>query len=304
MFDTLYEIKRIDAALPLESELLKKFASLAPEEYRIRDPGKHSNTTNIIIGALFQGTLIGLALANCYKLSHQVDVLFLFVQQEHRCRHLGRQLLSQLVKEAKKEGGRFFSLIYLQEDPSTPALEKVFSANQWESGHPFLVHCVFNGFTFNPPWIHHAYQFPDSFEEFPWSSLSDEERKELLLRLNNRAIPAAVSPFLDEKMLEPLNSLGLRHRGRIVGWMLTHRTGPDTIRYTSLYIESDLQFLGPGVKLLTDAILIQKKSAIKWAVFDLPLLHVSSSWMRFIKRRLIPYAQAVSLQKQATFYTR
>lgn len=304
MSDISYETKRIDTALPFESELLQKIASIAPQEFRIIDPGKHPDTTNIIIGALFQGIPVGFALANCYKHSHQVDVLFLFVQQEHRCRHLGRKLLAKVVEEAKKEGGRFFSLIYLQEDPSTPALEKVLNANQWESGHPFLVHCVFNGFIFDPPWIHHAYQFPDSFEEFPWDNLSDEERKELSLRLNNRAIPPAVSPFLDEKILEPLNSLGLRYRGRVVGWMLTHRTAPDTIRYSSLFIESDLQFLGPAIKLLIDAILIQKKSTIKWAVFDLPLLHVSSSWMRFIKRRLIPYAQAVSVQKQATFYTR
>jgi hypothetical protein len=208
-------------------------------------------------------------------------------------------LMERLQEEAKKEGGRNFTLTYPLNDPSTPAIKKILASVGWKEERPFILRCVFNVYLFNTPWIHHELSYPPGYEEFLWAHLTEEDRKELEHQELQQLFPWPVSPFIDEESIEPRNSLGLRYHGKIIGWCLTHRIAPDTIRYTSLFIQSSWQFKKLAMKLLIDSIKLHLKNPTPWAVFDVPLLLVHYSWVHLVKKRLAPYADQVIHFKQA-----
>jgi len=293
----MYDLIRLEnvSGLPNAAKL---FESIVPPALHCclqgKDPNDISETSIISIGAVYQGQPVGIAIASLYRHLHQVKLHHISVLPEHRNQHLARQMLEKLQITAKSEGGRYFIFDYKLEDPSTPALEKVLAACDWKPAKPFLIECLYNSFTFDPPWIHTPYKLPTSMEEFLWSDLTKEERLQILHDERRGVIPLPVLPFRKEHLIEPLNSLGLRHEGRVIGWIITHRTSPDKIVYQALYIERSFHFLGPGVKLLIDSMLIQKKLPIQWAAFMLPLIQVHPAWIQFINRRLIPYADNVT----------
>ncbi|MBA3815895.1 MAG: GNAT family N-acetyltransferase [Parachlamydiaceae bacterium] len=303
----MYELKRLEwHKLQSEnsfSDFNKLFEALVPPAFHCclqgKDPNDISETSLIAIGALHQGEPVGIVLASCYRHTHYVKVHYIHVLPEHRNHHIARQMLQAVYAVAKDEGGRYFTLIYKLEDPLSRALEKVLIACNWNPAQPFMIECLFECLTFDPPWFKAPYKIPSSIQEFPWSDLTKDEREQILHDERRGVIPLAVLPFRNEHLVEPLNSLGLRYDGRVIGWIITHRTAPDKIVYQALYIERSFHFLGPGIKLLIDSILIQKKVPIKWSAFQLPLTQVHPAWIQFINRRLIPYADEVIHYVQA-----
>lgn len=283
--------------------IVELFETLVPKAFHSclhnQDPKGISNTSIITFAACYQGYAVGIALASNYLHTHQVRLHFIGVKKEHSNHHLARQLLEKLQIAAKHEGGGYFVCNYSLEDPETPALQKVLAACGWKLDQPFSVECLYNSYTFNPPWIHIPYKLPSSMKEFAWSELTEQDRQQIIHDEHRGVIPLAVLPFRQEHLIEPLNSLGLRYEGRVVGWIITHRIAEDKIVYKSLYIEREFHFMGPGVKLLIDSMLIQKTLPIKWAVFELPLHQVQPAWVQFINKRLIPYADQVTHHVQA-----
>lgn len=290
-------------AVPLEAAT-QAFLPLIPSSLhtclRGRHPAGISDSHIIAIGASDEGGHpVGIALAASIDHLHMVDVLHLFVDAAHRGRHIGRQLLTALQAAAKAGGGKLMTLTYAGQTAEAVALEKVLAANAWNPGQPFILRCQFDGFAFDPPWIHKKSRYPAACEVVPLCQLAPDEKQELRRRERNGEFPSLISPFIEEERIEPLNSLALKHRDRVVAWVVTHRLAPDTIRYTALYAERWLHFQGYGVQLLIDSIWLQKQSSVKWAVFELPLRQVSNSWTRFVKRRLVPYADVTTQLLQA-----
>lgn len=304
----MYELIRLEWPKQLElesplSDAAKLFEPLVPKQFhcclRGKDPSDISDTSIIAIGAIFQGQPVGIALASCYRHIHKVTLHYISVLPEHRNQHIGRQMLEKLQISAKTEGGRYYIFCYKFEDPSTPALEKMLTACEWKTSQPFMIECLYNSFTFNPPWIHTPYKLPSAMEIFPWRELSADEKNQIFRDERRGVVPFPVLPFRKEHLIEPLNSLGLRFEGRVIGWIITHREAPDKIVYHALYIERSFHFMGPGIKLLIDSMLIQKTLPIQWAAFELPLVQVQPAWIQFVNRRLVPYADVVTHYVQA-----
>jgi len=98
----------------------------------------------------------------------------------------------------------------------------------------------------------------------------------------------------EEKIIEYTNSLGLRYKKEVIGWMITHRIAPDTIRYTSLYVDPEYQYKGPSIRLLIESMVLQTRSTIKWALFEINLDQINPSWYKFVQKRLAPYSQKIT----------
>lgn len=284
----------------LSPDTFRAYQSLVPEELL---NSVHSDLSIIAIGASLEDKPIGIALATVNRSLQFVDVVHLFVNSEHRNRHVGRQLLAKLKEEAKREGGTIFSLVYPIEEAVTPAIEKVIAANRWKGTRPFMIRCWFDVLTFNIPWImNNEFQYPPGLVEFPWHAIKEEEKLELDRQERQRWFRPYISPRRDEGLLEKLNSLGLRYQGNVVGWMLTHRIRSDTIRYTSIYVDRHIKNRGLVMaKLLADSIHLHLTDRINHplALFEIPLLQVSPSWKRFIEKRLLPYANKTTVLYQA-----
>jgi hypothetical protein len=253
----------------------------------------------IAFGAFQQSSPVGICIASLDLNTALLEILHLEVDIAHRDQEIGTTLLSKTQEEASKQGARIFSFIYPIETPETPMIEKILKANQWKGSRPFLIKAWFNPETFDTPLIHLPYQYPPGYKEFLWKNLSPDQRKDLLRREQQRHFSRILSPFNDEKILEPSNSLGIEYNGRVVGWLITHRIDQEMVRYSIIYIEPSLKFQGSlAVKLMIDAMLLHLEKLTTWGLFEIPYLQVSSSWIHFVEKRLLPSAVKITRYRQ------
>ena len=90
----------------------------------------------------------------------------------------------------------------------------------------------------------------------------------------------------------------MRYKGEVVGWLLTHRIAPDTIRYTISYIRPDLQQLGRITFLYIRAVQLQVSASIPFGIWTIPLEH--SSMVNFVKKHMKPYLMYLEETKGAS----
>jgi GNAT superfamily N-acetyltransferase len=215
-------------------------------------------------------------------------VISLFVMPGHRRRGVGHALLEHM--EAALRGKRYRSIqVNYQDDwVNTAALDELMKTCGWSSPRPVMLQCKgsMQGIA-AAEWLdRHA--LPDDFQIFPWSDLTAVERSDILNRQRCAAwYPPELTPFQEENRIEYLNSLGLRHNGEVVGWMITHRLDANTIQYTSLFVRKEFQRLGRAIPLLAEAIRRQMPSGIERGVCQ---IHLDSLPMiRYMKRRIWPH---------------
>lgn len=290
----MYDVKQLD----LKTLDAEQWEHLTEPKYRCclrgQQPDNITNTQIIAIGALHDGKPVGLLLASFFNVVRYAEVHTLFVAENHRRQHLGTQLLSALEPILRPLRCIVVTFVYPAEAPYTLYLEGVLKALSWEGPRPFMTYCKFNGRTFQPSWLRTDFGHSSGFTVFPWSQLTAQERKKIESQLEKGIVPHSVSPFKDEGRIEPINSLGLRHNGDVIGWMITHRDDPDTIRYTALYIHHDYYMSGEAIKLLCESIWRQKKADVPWAILNVNVTLSPPRWLRFLERRLIPYAIEVT----------
>jgi hypothetical protein len=70
-------------------------------------------------------------------------------------------------------------------------------------------------------------------------------------------VPFNLSPFRLSHQFEPLNSLGIRKGGKVVGWLINHRIDSFTIQYSSIFVKAELQSQGLVLPLIWKAMDIQ-----------------------------------------------
>lgn len=281
---------------------LQEYEKLATEDSRsclhFQHPDKISNTISIAIAATNNDKPVGLLLASFIPSLGRTEVHSIFVEEPFRHRGIGTQLISQLEQEMHRQKCKRIYFSYPQEEVCMPYLEKILKKQNWSGPRYLKVSLRFLESTFDPPWLRLEYKYPPHFKEFLWKKLLKEDRYSIQNLDNQGVVPPAVLPFNDEESIELENSLGLRYKGEMVGWMITHRTSPDTIRYTSLFIIKKFEKLGPAIKLLSDSILLQKKAKVTWGAFELNFEQSPMSWIKFVKRRLIPYADVVKYTRK------
>lgn len=281
----------------LDPNVLKTYTELTPQKYQHLLLEKDPNC--LAISALKEGKPIGLILGTFLKALGTGEIHFLHILEGFGFQNTALLLLTEITKLFHKEGCHTLTIIYSADSPTSHLLEEILHKQGWHGPRLYMTHYLFDGFIFNPPWLSKPFKFFPGFQEFPWKELSKEERKILHKELSQGQFPLSVSPFSEENLIEPLNSLGLRYKGRIVGWMITHRIAPDTIRFTALYIKKEFLYREAWIKLLADSINIQRHSPVQWALFDINVALIDEGWRAFVLRRLAPYAQSITKDKQA-----
>ena len=86
------------------------------------------------------------------------------------------------------------------------------------------------------------------------------------------------------------NSIGLRYRGEVVGWVITHRINELLWRYSCAFVREDLARKRIGLALMKESMSRQVEvvglDAVH-AIWNVPNWH--STHARFIRRRVAPY---------------
>jgi GNAT superfamily N-acetyltransferase len=247
----------------------------------------------VSIAAFFHKKPIGLAIAEIIPGFDIMDVKSLFVIEEYKKHHLQLKMVQHLERLFAKQGGKMIHALYADAPPFLEEWEKTFIEAHWNGRRLAIIECFYDdSHKFHPKWFDKPYTLPPNFELFYWKDLTPEDKTEIERAYSQKIIPPEVYPFAGGGVFEPLNSLGIRYKGRVIGWIITRRLDDQTICYYSLYCEQEFRKKGPGMLLVTEAVRLQQKAMIKQALFRVNVLLLPSlDWFSLIKRRLVPYAR-------------
>lgn len=228
----------------------------------------------------------GLAIAEIQPEQRSSKILSIFVESNYRNQGIGTALLKRLESELQMSNCETSELVYITGSPTTFILEQLLQNCNWSEPQPrMLVGKSTCTSILDAPWMKRT-DLPAAYSLFPWQEITTAERIALYQQANFW-IPPQLMPFQHEQNLEPLNSLGLRYQGEVVGWIITHRLDPDTIRYTSGFTRPDLQKLGRYISLIANAIQMQIAAKIPFGIWTVPLEF--SGMVHFVKKRMSPY---------------
>ena len=300
-----YVFKPLDLKA-LSSQERKTFMGFAPREFHWclhqTLQSDEIKGTVLAFGAWKGDRPVGLALGYAEEQPFLGKIFSLWVEESHRQKKVGSALFEALMQTLKGIGCRHLVFTYPAEIPTLTAIEHILKKHSWEGPRVFIKRYKFDGFTFNPDWVNKPYQLQEGFEEFPWHTLKKSEMDKIRHQIAQGHFEPLISPLgHDENIIEPLNSLGLRYKGEVVGWMVTHRIARDTIRYSSLYIQKGYPFRKNWIKLLSDAINLQRQSPVQWALFEINLQQVDTSWLNFVTQKLAPHAISITQDLQSWF---
>lgn len=284
-----YNLQVLDIA-KLPYELIDRYAKLAPSTFRCCLLGKNPlnlATKPLAIVVEHNDVAIGLALTSFYPYG-PAEIHSLYIEPDHRHQGLGTLLLDKIQQILKEQHSTSIHLRY----PTGSPLESFLQSKGWKTAYLTLSSYLIYAPSFHPQWLDRIPEKLKNFTVFPWRMLRPEEKESLKKQIYQHRVPAEISPFKEEKLIEPLNSLGLRYRGEVVGWIITHRLSRDTIRYTALYIHHEYLKSLAWIALLANAIRIQCSSPVHWALFEINPFQVDKEWKRFVEKRLAPHASA------------
>ncbi|NEQ73973.1 MAG: TIGR03032 family protein [Okeania sp. SIO2C9] len=249
------------------------------------------------ISASVAGEMVGLAIAEITPTQEnisQAEVLSLFVLPEYRHQGIGTTLVKHLETALAAQKCPQVIVKYQATELTTSALEPLLRKRNWQPPkETFWLAKMSMEKIAQAPWLY-KHILPDSFTIFPWSELTDAEKQQIQQTLD---YPTSLSPFEDNSRLEPLNSLGLRYGDEVVGWMVTHRVAPDTIRYSTMFVAQRFQKLGRGVALIAEALKQQIASPVPNCTWGVAM--ENQQMVKFLRRRLAPYTTFISESRQS-----
>lgn len=278
------------------AKLQKPMFHSSPQPRDISDP---INRNLYAIGATIDDKPVGLILSVLSQQEKAAEIVSFYVDEAYRKQDIASYLIEYMAQQLKSLDFRAIAIAYPDRTPETPAIENFLHKNGFSGKKMVLAEFMFDYSHFAPPWFIKKYVWPKEFQVFPWTELTLEEINLINTKFTNRYIPNVVYPFLGDSSFDPLNSLGLRHRGEVIGWVLTKRVQPEILCYENLYIDQEYQHKGYSIQLLVDSIRIHVENEVKWGLFKVNINEASARWLKFIRQRLAPYADHIYEYYQA-----
>jgi len=236
-------------------------------------------------------------------------ILSIFVIKESRGRGFADTLLSNVEAELKSQGVKSSRLEYKSQNPSTEIVEHLLEKHGWDgsgviatTGETFYWNVQRpteqdkqqEGKLFIIPRAD-RYELPEEAEIFHWSELTDQDRAFMEDALaNDDRYPIGFSPNNGGEEINMLNSMGLRYKGEIAGWVITHQINPTTIRYSNVFMRQDLQVYGCAILLLQASIDLQNEVITKIPNSLFTAYDRHPEMVRFARKRLFPFMDKVS----------
>lgn len=224
------------------------------------------------------------------------ELLSLFVKPAARCAGVATALLAALERELVRRGATAMATVYTAGRPAIPALERVLEKRGWDAPRPRTLSVRF------PP---QAALASDLFSErrmsalagrlelFAWRDLDEASRARI--RSSHEAAPwitPALAPWrFAAAGFDPQSSIGARHRGEVVGWVLNHVVAPGTVRFTCSFLRKDLSRRGRIVPLYHESLRRLAECGVERATFVTPVSY--PNMVRFILRWIAPIAEFV-----------
>lgn len=248
--------------------------------------------------ASLNGEAVGLALAELHPDGESASLRSCFVSADHRRRGLGMQLIASLGSGLARQGLKNLEFSYSTDWPSAPVVEHILNRQGWSPPRPTLYQYKVNMADLSgAPWLEDERSLlPPRFEVVAWQDISPAQRMRIQQKGAGGWYPPNLSPFQADEYLA-FNSLGLSVQGEIVGWMITHLPAPESVQYTSLFVDPEQREAGVGLALLATALNLQLVSEIPYAIWQVEAGY--RGMLAFVKRYLAAYISKQSERRAA-----
>ncbi|UOF91496.1 GNAT family N-acetyltransferase [Fodinisporobacter ferrooxydans] len=234
---------------PLNRSKAAEFVSMLPQQSKHPVLLQMAQDT-LAWGAAEDSRPVGLALAELQP-DHPVPaakLLSLFVAPSHRGRGVGRRLLAELQNDRKVQGCQQLNAEYVTEKENVESSSRFLQRNGFPPAEAVLYVFIGDIRRIGELRWFQASKLSQPFSVFPWRELSQEDRIEIQSG-QDVWYPAAFSPFIEEKYVDPEYSVGLRYRGEVIGWLIMQRLAANMLLYKTLFVKQKHQGVGRGLAL-------------------------------------------------------
>jgi len=294
-FEVLRETTVVPRLLDMTFPAYRKFLALRPV---VRHPEQGDKRLVQPVGLVaWQGeSPVGLALAERpVEAADRVELLSLFVEEDRRNAGVATGLVRRLEEHLRASGVTSLSAVYMTGKPAIAAVERVFEKSNWTPPEPRTISVTFTPEeALRTPWAGHAPLRSPEFEIVPWAVLTAAE-KAAIARSHEDApwIPRGLEPWRhDFYGFDTVSSLGLRYRGRVVGWVINHQMGPGNVRFTTSFMHPALSRRGRLIPLYTESLVRLRESDCRVCSFAVPMHYKDMAL--FLRRRFLPWVHHVS----------
>lgn len=206
------------------------------------------------------------------------------------------RLIRSMEAELRKRACVWLTTSYTTRMPSWQSFERLLLTCQWFAPEPRMLMSLGRvPDILEAPSLNQSRETPPDFELFEWSQLGSDEIAKLQLDVENGEIPLALSPFADTEEIEPAISVGVRHGGEVVAWMIVTRSPliPNALCYRTQFVRPHFRAArGLGPLVLAEAIHRHNASPVKAerpvGAFGMSF-GMSTKMINFFRKRLSPY---------------
>ncbi|CAN2039728.1 N-acetyltransferase domain-containing protein [Candidatus Magnetomoraceae bacterium gMMP-15] len=188
--------------------------------------------------AMFNGQVIGMALAEMFKEDIPAEIVSLFVSPGQRKKGIATQLVANLEKVVKKAGCPKIDLVWNEDYPSADAVERIIQKLGWlPPQKTMLIHKISVAELVKADWVQRNYKLPKDYSIFLWKELTEKEREEITESQQQKEwFPPYLTPFQMEDQIEWRASFGLRNGNKVVGWVIGFRNSSDTVQISCFFV--------------------------------------------------------------------
>ena len=213
-----------------------------------------------------------------------------------RRRGVATRLMRSLEEELIQRGCTKLTTGYTTRMPAWQPLERLLAACRWPAPEATLLMSMAQiANVMKAPWLAAPLEVPPGFELFEWAQLTADERAQLQREVDGGEIPGGLSSFGDDEFIEPAISVGVRHNGEVVAWMIVIRSpfAPNALCYRSLFVRPQLRAVHAlGPQMVAEALCRHAASPIEKA-YPLAVCGMSfknaTKHINFFRKRIAPY---------------
>ena len=230
----------------------------------------------VALAALEEGRTLGLLLAALPAGGPaSLTLLSLFVPPPYRRRGIGSGLITAAEELARRRGIRRLEAVYMTGKEGPETFERLIGRSGWAPPSARMVSVKFTIAEAKTTRWYQKYPLRSALEIFSWKDLTTAEREELI---TSHAASPWIAPDLvpwkyDARGFDPISSVGARLDGKVVGWVINHRLGNGTVRFTCSYIREDLKRRGRIVPLYSESIRRLAEVGATSASLTVPMHH-------------------------------
>ena len=234
--------------------------------------------------AAWQGaTAVGLILAELPVAPDgtAAQILSTYVVPELRNQGIATAMVGAVETEIRSRGFDYVETVYMTGKPGIEAMERVLAKRGWAPPVTRTLTVRFRPeVVVEAPWFDDVRHSAPDCEIFPWSELTPEERDEIR-RTNqeSRWILPGREPWAHDLVdgFDETSSVGMRHEGRVLGWLITHKVAEDTTRLSCSFVREVSEIPHRIFPLFAETIARLAATGVKIGMFVTPVDEAQSA---------------------------